>query len=328
MIIVTGGAGFIGSNLVAALEERGAHDIVVCDRLGQDSKWRNLAKRELAGFVSPEELMPLLDREPGAIQTIFHFGAISSTTERDADLILRTNFSLTMALWDWCTRHRVAFFYASSAATYGDGSAGFSDDGSSTGLARLRPLNAYGWSKHLVDRRIARLCEEGAPRPPRWIGMKFFNVYGPNEEHKDEMKSLIAKLFPLARRGDPARLFRSYHPGYPDGGQLRDFIHVRDCVAMMLWLHDRPGISGLFNMGTGAARSFADLARATYRALGREPQIDFIDMPEEIRENYQYFTEARMETLRGLGYDAAFTGLEEGVTDYVQRFLASNDPYR
>jgi ADP-L-glycero-D-manno-heptose 6-epimerase len=328
MIIVTGGAGFIGSNLVAGLEERGGGDIVVCDRLGHDEKWRNLAKRELAGIVLPEDLEAYLAAHHRDIETIFHLGAVSSTTEPDADLVVHTNFTLTMRLWAWCAAHGVNFIYASSAATYGAGEAGFEDDGSVAGLARLRPLNSYGWSKHLVDRRIARLVERGAPAPPHWAGVKFFNVYGPNEGHKGDMMSLVAKLYPRAVAGDKARLFRSHHPDYPDGGQLRDFIYVRDCVEILLWLRDQNAANGLFNIGTGAARSFADLAAATYRAAGCEPVYEFVDTPAEIRAKYQYFTEARVARLRQAGYNRPFTPLEAGVADYVTKFLSTADPYR
>jgi ADP-L-glycero-D-manno-heptose 6-epimerase len=330
MILVTGGAGFIGSNLVAALEERGRHDLVVCDRLGHGDKWRNLAKRELAAIIPPEQLLALLgdQRWGSAIEAIFHLGAISSTTERDADLVVRSNFTLTMQLWDWCAERAVPFIYASSAATYGAGEAGFDDDCSVAGLAKLRPLNSYGWSKHLVDRRIARLVEGSAPRPSHWAGVKFFNVYGPNEAHKGDMMSLVAKLFPRAHAGDKARLFRSHNPAYQDGGQLRDFIYVRDCVDMLLWLYEHPEVSGLFNIGTGKARSFADLAAATFRAVGRQPVYEFVDTPVEIRDKYQYFTEARMDRLRAAGYDKQFTALEDGVADYVTNYLARPDPYR
>ncbi|HZS84902.1 MAG TPA: ADP-glyceromanno-heptose 6-epimerase [Stellaceae bacterium] len=328
MILVTGGAGFIGSNLVAALNEAGRHDLAVCDRLGRGEKWRNLAKRELAALIAPEELEGFLAAKSGEIETVFHLGAVSSTTEDDADLVLRANFALTMRLWDWCAAAGVPFLYASSAATYGDGEAGFDDDGSSAGLARLKPLNVYGWSKHLADRRIARLVESGAPRPPHWAGLKFFNVYGPNEGHKGEMMSLVAKLVPRLRRGEPARLFRSHRADYPDGGQRRDFVYVRDCVDMVLWLWRNERVNGLFNIGTGRARSFAELAAATCRALGREPAIEFIDTPEAIREKYQYFTEARMDRLRAAGYNGPVTSLEDGVADYVATYLTASDPYR
>jgi ADP-L-glycero-D-manno-heptose 6-epimerase len=328
MIVITGGAGFIGSNLAAALQERGEHGLVICDRLGHDDKWRNLGKRELAALVPPEALFGFLEEHAREIEAVFHLGAISSTTETDADLIIASNFTLSQRLWAWCTATETRFLYASSAATYGDGSAGFDDDGAPAALARLQPLNAYGWSKHLFDRYVARLLARRAKRPPQWTGLKFFNVYGPNEYHKATMRSVVAQIQPRAAKGEPARLFRSHRDGIPDGGQRRDFVYIRDCVDMMLWLYDHPAVNGLFNIGSGAARSFAELAAAVYRALGREPQIEFIDTPAEIREKYQYFTEARMERLRAAGYDRPMTPLEEGVRDYVQRYLATPDPYR
>jgi ADP-L-glycero-D-manno-heptose 6-epimerase len=328
MILITGGAGFIGSNLAAALEERGERDVAVCDRLGQDGKWRGIAKRELAAVVPPDGLFAFLDAHAREIGAVFHLGAISSTTETDADLIAHTNFTLSQRLWEWCTESETRFIYASSAATYGDGSAGFDDDGSAGALARLKPLNAYGWSKHLFDRRVARLLEHNTVRPPQWAGLKFFNVYGPNEYHKGAMKSVVAQIYPRAAKGEPARLFRSHRPDVPDGGQKRDFVHVRDCVDMMLWLYDHPQVNGLFNIGSGTARSFADLAAAVFHALGQEPRIDFVDTPVEIRDKYQYFTEARMARLRTAGYTRLPTTLEEGVRDYVQTYLAADDPYR
>ncbi|MHA1537267.1 MAG: ADP-glyceromanno-heptose 6-epimerase [Alphaproteobacteria bacterium] len=327
MIVVTGGAGFIGSNLLAGLEAGGRHEVIVCDRLGEGDKWRNIAKRELAGIVPPEGLAKFLKANQGRIETIFHMGAISATTERDADLIVENNLTLSLYLWNWCAEHGTRFIYASSAATYGDGAQGFDDDGSIEALALLRPMNAYGWSKHAFDRRIARLLSTSAPRPPQWAGLKFFNVYGPNEDHKGTMKSVVAQLYPDAAGGKPARLFKSHHPDYADGGQQRDFVWVGDCVSVMLWLHAHPGICGLFNMGTGKARSFLDLAKATWRALGREPEVEYVDTPSEIREKYQYFTQSRMDRLREAGYTQAFTELEDGVAAYVKDFLSRPDPY-
>ncbi|HYM04574.1 MAG TPA: ADP-glyceromanno-heptose 6-epimerase [Stellaceae bacterium] len=328
MIVITGGAGFIGSNLAAALDERGEREIVICDRLGRDDKWRNLAKREIAAMLPPEALWDFLEDNSRAVSVVFHLGAISSTTESDADLIASTNFSLTLRLWNWCVETETRLIYASSAATYGDGSAGFDDDISPAALARLRPLNAYGWSKHLFDRRIARLLNDHRPHPPQWAGLKFFNVYGPNEYHKGPMKSVVAQIHPRAAQGQPARLFRSHRPGIADGGQRRDFIYVRDCINILLWLYDTPATSGLFNVGSGQARSFTDLANAVYRALGRQPNIEYVDTPVEIRDKYQYFTEARMDRLGAAGYGRPMTSLEEGVRDYVQSFLSAPDPYR
>ncbi len=328
VIVITGGAGFIGSNLVAALEERGEHDLVVCDRLGSDGKWRNIGKRELSAIVPPEGLLDFLDEHGREINVVFHLGAISSTTERDADLIAATNFTLSQRLWEWAAASETRFIYASSAATYGDGGAGFDDDFSAAALARLRPLNAYGWSKHLFDRRVARLLEHHGQWPVQWAGLKFFNVYGPNEYHKGAMQSVAVQIYRRAANGEAARLFRSHRDGIPDGGQKRDFVYVRDAVDMMLWLYDHPAVNGLFNIGSGTARSFADLAHAVFRAIGQEPRIDYVETPVEIRDKYQYFTEARMERLRAAGYDKPATSLEAGVSDYVQRYLAAADPYR
>ena len=327
MILVTGGAGFIGSNLVAALTERGER-VAVCDRLGHEDKWRNLGKHSLEDLIAPEDLFAFLEDRRTEVEAVLHMGAISDTTERDADALAATNFRLPIALWRWCAAQKVPLIYASSAATYGGGQAGFEDDLSQAYLARLRPLNGYGWSKHLFDRWVALQLNEGAPRPPFWAGLKFFNVYGPNEYHKGAQASVAYHLFGQLSRGESARLFQSHNPDYPDGGQLRDFIWVGDCVDVMLWLLERREVSGLFNVGTGAARSFADLARALFAALDQPHNIQYVPTPEAIRDKYQYFTEARMERLRAAGYEAAFTALEEGVGRYVRDHLASDDPYR
>jgi ADP-L-glycero-D-manno-heptose 6-epimerase len=328
MIVITGGAGFIGSNLVAALEARGEPDLVVCDHLGRGEKWRNIAKRELAHIVPPEHLSDFLDAHARNIGAVFHMGAISSTTEIDVDAVIAANFTLSLSLWDWCARHGARFIYASSAATYGAAEGGFDDSDYSEALAKLRPLNAYGWSKHVFDRRVARLVERAAARPPQWIGCKFFNVYGPNEYHKGDMRSVVTQFFPLAEAGKPATLFRSYRPDVPDGGQKRDFVYVRDCVDVMLWLYDHPDVNGLFNVGSGKARSFAELVAAIYRAAGREPMSEFVPMPEAIRERYQYFTEATLDKLRRAGYTRPTTTLEDGIADFVRAYLAAADPYR
>jgi ADP-L-glycero-D-manno-heptose 6-epimerase len=329
MFVVTGGGGFIGSNIVAALDEKQAGAVVVCDRLGDGDKWRNIAKRELADIVMPEHLMAFLDANRNAIKAVFHMGAISSTTEANADLIIASNFKLSLDIWSWCAAHDVRLIYASSAATYGDGSQGFDDDASPAALARLRPLNSYGWSKHLFDRRVARLVADGAATPPQWVGLKFFNVYGPNEYHKDEMQSVAAQIHPRAMAGKAAQLFKSHHPDYTDGGQMRDFVWIEDCVDIALWFLDNPQVSGLFNCGTGEARSFADLAAAVYHALGKEPLIEYRPTPEAIRTRYQYFTEAAMDRLFTAGFSRdRLTSLEDGVTQYVQGYLSGPDPYR
>jgi ADP-L-glycero-D-manno-heptose 6-epimerase len=326
MILVTGGAGFIGSNLVATLCERG-QSVVVCDRLRDNDKWRNVAKADFRDAVHPDDLDAWLAGRQ-RLDAVVHMGAISSTTERDADLIFATNVRLSTRLWDWCAAHDTPFIYASSAATYGDGSHGFDDDLRPGALAQLRPLNAYGWSKHYFDRRALREVAAGGPRPPQWVGLKFFNVYGPNEYHKGTMQSVVAQKYPLVAAGQPVTLFTSHHPDYPDGGQMRDFIYVEDCVNVILWLLERPQVSGLYNLGSGRARSFSDLARAIAAAAGVPARIEFIPMPEAIRPNYQYYTEARMRKLRDAGYDRPFTSIEDGVRRYVEGYLAVADKYR
>ncbi len=329
MIIVTGGAGFIGSNLIAGLQDKGLNDLVVCDLLGSDDKWKNIAKREVRDIIKPERLLEYMDKHKDDIEAIFHMGAISSTTEADADLIIETNFYLSRELWKWCAEHEVRFIYASSAATYGDGTHGFKDDNTPDALAQLQPLNAYGWSKHVFDRRISRIVSDKSEKyPPQRVGLKFFNVYGPNEHHKGEQASVISKLYPQVEVGAAARLFKSHNPDYEDGGQLRDFIYVEDCVDVMLWFYDHPDVNGLYNVGTGKARSFKDLAEGVFKALDMTPKINYIEMPEELSHKYQYFTEADMSKLREAGYDKPFTELEEGIRRYVQDFMAMDDSYR
>ena len=243
-------------------------------------------------------------------------GAVSSTTEPDADRIVHTNFTLSRDLWDWCASRGKRLVYASSAATYGDGSAGFSDADDYASLARLRPLNAYGWSKALFDLYARRNADRGHA-PPQWAGLKFFNVYGPGEHHKGAMKSVVAQLWPKVAAGEPVTLFRSHRPEYPDGGQLRDFVFVQDAARVVAWLLANPHVSGVYNLGTGQARTFADLAAATFRAAGREPDIRYVDTPEAIRDKYQYFTQAEMRRLHLAGYDTPFATLEQGVEAYA-----------
>ena len=327
MILVTGGAGFIGSNLAAALVEAG-HDVAVCDRLRNGGKWRNIARLGLRDIVAPEQLADWLAGRGREVSAVFHMGAISSTTETDADLIVATNFRLSRLLWEWCARHGRRYIYASSAATYGGAEAGFEDDDSPTALAKLRPLNAYGWSKLFFDRWAVHEVTAGAGRPSQWAGLKFFNVYGPNEYHKGGMQSVVAQKYQLAAAGEPVTLFKSHRADVADGGQLRDFVYVGDCVDVMLWLLDNAKVSGIFNLGTGQARSFADLARALFAAVGRPARLAYIDMPEAIRLNYQYFTQADMGRLRGLGYLKPFTSVEDGVREYVQCYLSRTDRYR
>ncbi len=327
MILVTGGAGFIGSNIAAALIERGER-VAVCDRLGRGDKWRNIAKLELEDLVAPEDLAGFLSDNADRIAALVHMGAISDTTETDLDLLIANNFRFSTELWSFCAAHNKQFIYASSAATYGDGSRGFDDDISIEHLAKLEPLNPYGWSKHTFDRWVARRLADGTPRPLQWAGLKFFNVYGPNEYHKRGQASVAYQLFQQVRSGEPARLFQSHNPDYPDGGQMRDFVWVEDCVKVVFWLLENRRVNGLFNLGSGKARSFADLARAVFQAMETEQNIKYVPTPEDIRDKYQYFTEARMERLRAAGYKRSFTELEQGVRRYVQDYLAAADPYR
>jgi len=326
MLLVTGGAGFIGSNVVAALNEAGRTDIVVNDVLGADRKWQNLGKRQLADVVSSTELFRWLDRRK--LDTVIHLGAISDTTATDADLVIENNFRLSLKLLDWCTNARVPFIYASSAATYGDGAAGFSDDWSPAALERFKPMNLYGWSKHLFDRAVADRVVRKEKLPPQWAGLKFFNVFGPNEYHKGEMMSLVAKRFDDVKNGRTVRLFKSHRSGIEDGDQRRDFIYVDDAVAVVRWLMATPSVSGIFNVGTGKARSFRDLISALFRSLGLESKIEYVDMPEAIRGQYQYFTQADVENLRHAGYNSGFSSVEDSVKRYVTQFLDTADRYR
>ena len=327
MILVTGGAGFIGSNLVAALCERDDAPVYVCDVLETPDKARNLEKHAVAGMVAPDQLPEWLEREGGDLEAIFHMGASSSTVVTDAEFVLTNNFDLSLMLWRWCTRKKVRLIYASSAATYGDGTQDFDDDDRVEALSRLRPLNLYGWSKHLFDLDAVSLANAGVA-PPQWAGLKFFNVYGPNEYHKGGQESLVVQLHRQIAETGKARLFRSHHPDYPDGGQERDFVWVGDCVDIMLWLFDNPAVTGLFNVGTGTARTFSDLARACFAAMARDPALEYVDTPAHIRRHYQYHTQARMTRLRDAGYDKPPTALEDGVRCYIQDHLATNDPYR
>jgi ADP-L-glycero-D-manno-heptose 6-epimerase len=329
MILVTGGAGFIGSNIVAALEEKGHRDIVICDELGDSSKWRNLQKRELAGIIHPDDLFFWLEDRKDEVDAIIHMGAISSTTETDVDLIIETNLTLSLELWKWCAENGSRFIYASSGATYGDGTDGFKDDDTTEHLRKLKPLNAYGWSKSLFDLRIARMVEQGRHTPTQWAGLKFFNVYGPNEYHKAEQKSVLCQLFPHAEKNLAVKLFKSEHPDYANGEQLRDFVYVKDCCDVVIWLLENESVNGIFNVGSGKARTFKDLAIALFGAVGhKEARIDYIDMPVGLHKRYQYKTEAEVSKIAEAGYTKPFTSLEEGVKDYVTHYLSKEDAYR
>ncbi|MDO9693824.1 MAG: ADP-glyceromanno-heptose 6-epimerase [Candidatus Latescibacteria bacterium] len=316
-IIVTGGAGFIGANVVRGLNARGIDDIVVVDRLRDGAKWRNLLGLRVEDVVDKDDFR--LDVREGAltadIDAVIHLGACSSTTETDADYLLDNNYRYSRELCEWCLEEGIRFVYASSAATYGDGSLGYSDEDQATpGFA---PLNMYGFSKHLFDLWALR-----SGRLDRVAGLKFFNVYGPHEDHKGDMRSVVHKAHGQILAKGRVELFKSYRPEFSDGGQVRDFVDVRDAVAVVLWLLDNPAVNGLFNCGTGEARSWNDLATAVFAALGREPRLDYIEMPDHLRGKYQYHTQADLAKLRRAGCDLPFTRLEDGVRDYVQGHLS------
>ena len=315
-VLVTGGAGFIGSALVWELNRRGCENIVITDMLGTTEKWKNLTPLRFEDYLEAENLLPLLEAGSlGKFDHVFHLGACSSTTERDAAFLVRNNFEYTKKLAGWALASDARFVYASSAATYGDGNAGMSD--TDFAIEKFRPLNMYGYSKHLFD-----LYAKRHGILDRITGLKYFNVFGPNETHKDDMRSLVNKAYSQIVETGVIRLFKSYRPDYKDGEQKRDFLYVKDAVAMTLHLGLLPAATGLFNIGSGGAHTWIELATAVFAALGREPRIEFVEMPEAIRDKYQYFTEADIGKLRSTGYHPAVTLLTEAVTDYVQNYMA------
>jgi len=327
MYVVTGGAGFIGSNIAAALDDDGA-DIVIVDWLGSDDfKWRNIAKRRLYDLVPPEAAPAFLEAHRAEIEGIFHMGAISTTTESDVDAIVRNNLRASIDLWQFCAHNGIPLVYASSAATYGDGSQGFEDRFDAAYFEALRPLNPYGWSKHVFDRWVLRAVEKNAPAPPRWAGLKFFNVYGPNEYHKGGQRSVAVQLHAQIRDSGRVRLFSSDDPRYGDGEQLRDFVWVGDCVGVVRWaLAAAP--SGLYNVGSGTARSFREKAEIMFAEMGVPAAIDYVDLPQNLRGKYQYYTCASLQKLRAAGYNAPMTSLEEGLARYLSDYLETADAFR
>jgi len=315
-VLVTGGAGFIGSALVWALNRRGCDNIVVCDILGTSEKWRNLVSLRFADYVEAADLLPRLQNDAlGKFDTVLHMGACSATTEKDATYLAKNNYEFTKDLAHWSLAHKTRFVYASSAATYGDGEAGMADD--ETKLDTLRPLNMYGYSKHLFDLHAKR-----AKFLDKIVGLKFFNVFGPNEDHKEDMRSVVHKSFKQVVMENVIRLFKSYHSDYRDGEQMRDFLYVKDAVAMTLHLAATPKANGLFNIGSGEAHTWNELALAIFDALNRRPNIEYIKMPEQLRAKYQYFTEANITKLRATGYKDPVTPLADAVEDYVCNYLA------
>ncbi len=317
-ILVTGGAGFIGSALVWALNREGAEQVVIADRLGSDDKWRNLAALRFEDYLEADDLLPRLTAGGlGEFDLVLHMGACSSTTERDASYLARNNFEFTKLLAHWSLAHEARFVFASSAATYGDGASGMDDsDDSPAALAHLRPLNAYGYSKLLFDQYAAR-----AGMLERITGLRFFNIFGPNEAHKGDMRSLVHKAYGQILETGRVKLFRSYRPEYGDGEQQRDFLYVKDAVAMTLHLATSPEAAGLYNVGSGVASSWLELSGALFAALGRAPEIEFIEMPESIRDRYQYHTQADISKLRSTGYTPSVTPLIDAVSDYARGYL-------
>lgn len=316
MIIVTGAAGFIGSAVVSHLNKNGQNDIIAVDVLRKNDKWKNLRSLDIVDYLDREQLFNYLQKS-NSVKAIIHMGACSATTEQDANYLMENNYRYTLNLAEQCIQNNIRFIYASSAATYGMGEHGYDDD--EIALQNLEPMNMYGYSKQLFDLKARR---EG------WldkiVGLKFFNVYGPNEYFKGDMASVIFKAFNQIQEKGRVKLFKSHHPDYNDGEQLRDFVYVKDVVSVVQFLLDKPGTNGLFNLGTGKARSFKDLVLATFKAMDMELNIQYIDMPESIRDRYQYFTEAKMDKLIKTGYAQKFHSLEEGIAEYVQNYLMKN----
>ena len=322
MIVVTGGAGFIGSAFVWRLNCENIDDIIIVDRLGTTDKWKNLVNLRFVNYFHKDDFLQMIynDTLPFEVEAIIHMGACSSTTERDADYLWQNNYVYTGHLAEYAIEHGIRFIYASSAATFGDGTQGFSDDHSK--INELRPINMYGYSKQVFDLRVLRHSWEN-----KIAGIKFFNVFGPNEYHKADMTSVIFKAFHQIKETGKVRLFKSYLPKYPDGGQLRDFVYVKDCIDVMWWLFNNPAANGIFNMGTGKARTWNDLIKAVFAAMGIKTNIEYIEMPESLRNQYQYFTEAKMDKLKAAGCPVAFSSLEDSVRDYVTNYLQKPDPH-
>ena len=318
MIIVTGGAGFIGSNLINFLEDVNTQKVVSVDWKNHENSHyfnkRNLIK------VPPNDLKKFLNENKKFIKLIIHLGAITSTTETNAKLIIENNISLSLFIWSWCVENKKRLIYASSAATYGDGSNNFDDQEKNNYLSKLVPLNLYGWSKHLFDKFVISQKK----KPPQYVGLKFFNVYGPNEFHKSEMRSIVLKIFQKVSGNQTVKLFKSHHPNYKDGEQMRDFIYVKDVISIVKWFVDNKKKNGIYNVGTGNPRSFYDLATSVFKNSNVKKRIKYIDTPKNIREQYQYFTKANIKKLRNAGYKKRFFSLEEGVKDYIRNHLIIN----
>lgn len=316
MIIVTGGAGFIGSAIAAALNSRGIDDILIVDELASDKRWKNLINLSFADYIEKDDFLKMVleNKITQPIQAIFHMGACTDTTETDASYLIKNNYEYTKLLARWAADSNIRFIYASSAATYGDGSVGFSDDEQKIHV--LKPLNMYGFSKQLFDLWALRV---GLLK--KIVGLKYFNVFGPNEYHKGKMRSFILKAFEQINETDRVRLFKSHNPDYADGEYVRDFIYIKDAVDMTLFFFDNPQINGLFNIGTGKARSWNSLVKAVFAAMDKKPVIEYIEMPNELQSQYQYFTQAETSKITNAGYNKPTTTLDDAIADYVKNYL-------
>jgi ADP-L-glycero-D-manno-heptose 6-epimerase len=322
MIIVTGGAGFIGSAFVWKLNQEGIEDIIIVDRLGKTDKWKNLVNLRFVNYIHKDDFYEMIynDTLSFDVDAIIHMGACSSTTERDADYLWQNNYVYTGQLAEWAIERKIRFIYASSAATYGDGTQGFSDDHSK--IKALKPINMYGYSKQVFDLRVLKHSWE-----EKIAGIKFFNVFGPNEYHKGDMTSVVFKAFHQIKETGAVRLFKSYNPAYKDGGQMRDFVYVKDCINVMWWLFNNKDVNGIFNLGTGKARTWNDLISAVYSAMRAKQNIEYIEMPEALRNQYQYFTQAEMDKITSMDCPVKFSSLEDSVRDYVVNYLQKSDPH-
>lgn len=328
MIAVTGAAGFIGSNLLAILESQGLGPFLAIDFVDTPHKRANVQKRNGAQWLRPADSIAGMDKFSNEITALVHLGAETSTTSTNRKKVFGANVDFSRELWDWCARNQTPFVYASSASVYGSGDNGFFDGANVEEMKSLVPLNVYGESKLVFDLFVANSISSKRPSPPQWAGLRFFNVFGPNELHKGTQASVVSQMFPIAAQGDPYALFKSHREGIADGGQMRDFVFVDDCVGVMTWLLENPDVSGIFNVGTGKARSFLDLAAAVYDATDKPLNLEWRDTPESIRDHYQYFTEADMSRLRSAGYSVPFTSLEDGISLTIKDYLSQPDPYR